>query len=282
MGRELKYVLVREEELKEQGVYMAGARKLLGALRGEGILVISPENGLGRAAEECLLLATSDALIEEAILRDMAVLAFENADYPMESRSKSPVLLQGFEEVDANYIRRIWQRKQGIPWTILVTRRCVVRELELADLDDLFEMYEQPGMTDYIEPLYPRKEEEEYQRAYIRNMYDFYGYGMWVVRERGTDRLIGRAGLEHREIDGTWELELGYAIARPFQRQGYAREVCAAIIEYAWERLEYERLNCLIEPENLVSIGLVEQLGFRSMGRICQDNHVYERYILYP
>ena len=48
---------------------------------------------------------------------------------------------------------------------------------------------------------------------------------MWIVCDRNTGELIGRAGVEHREELGG-ELELGYAIGVPWQRQGYATEVC--------------------------------------------------------
>ncbi len=54
------------------------------------------------------------------------------------------------------------------------------------------------------------EEEREYQQAYIEQMYRFYGYGMWIVCDRNTGELIGRAGVEHREELGG-ELELGYA-----------------------------------------------------------------------
>ena len=66
-------------------------------------------------------------------------------------------------------------------------------------LDALFELYAGKGMTDYMEPLYPYEEEREYQQAYIEQMYRFYGYGMWIVCDRNTGELIGRAGVEHRE-----------------------------------------------------------------------------------
>ena len=279
--KKLKYILVREEELLEDGKFLPGILELFTDLVRNGIEVIAVCDGWQKPKEECILLAATDALLEEGMQHDMAVIAFENGDYPDEKRMLSPVLLQGFEEIDANYIRRVWQRKQGIPWQILSTERCEVWELELSDLDELFELYEQKGMTDYIEPLYPRKEEEEYQRAYIENMYGFYGYGMWMVWEKGTNRLIGRAGLEHREFEGEWELEMGYAIAPKFQRQGYATEICKAIIDYAWENLEYERINCLIEKENQPSLAFMKKLGFAYMGQLLEDGHVYERYALY-
>lgn len=276
----LKYVLVREEELVEGGVILPRLPELFTDMIRNEIEVIDVSDGWQKPKEACLLLAATDALIEEGIRRDVAVIGFENADYPNESRMESPVLLQGFEEIDADYILHIWQRKQGIPWYILSTARCEIWELELANLDDLFDLYGQEGMTDYIEPLYSRPEEEEYQRAYIENMYRFYGYGMWMVWEKETGRLIGRAGLEHRELNGEWELELGYAIAPQFQRQGYATEICEGIMRYAWENLDYERINCLIEPENQPSIAFAEKLGFTYVGQIEENAHVYERYMM--
>lgn len=45
-------------------------------------------------------------------------------------------------------------------------------------------------------------------------MYGMYGFGMWLVKDRDTDKLIGRAGLELRLIDGVEEMELGYIIGK--------------------------------------------------------------------
>ena len=189
------------------------------------------------------------------------------ADGTRENLSKAQIIVQGFEEVDEAFLIRIWQRLHKIPWTIFETPRCYVKEMTLDDLDALYELYSLPGMTDYIEPLYEnRREEQEYERAYIDNMYWFYGYGMWLVFEKGTNRLIGRAGLDNREVDGTIELEMGYAIATPYQHQGYATEVCGMIMEYAAQALDFPRLNCLIRPGNQASIAFVEKLGFHRFG----------------
>jgi len=274
--KNLKYVLIQETELIEKGRYLPGIKELLADMAVHGVKAVSPIEGWKKPEEECILLSSTDLLLQKAKERNMAAIAFENDDYPEEKQTNSPVLLQGFEEIDYNYIERIWQRKQGILQRILETERCYLRELELADLDDLYELYAGKGMTDSIEPLYPRKEEEEYQSAYIQSMYGFYGYGIWLVKERGTDLLIGRTRLEHRELNGKFELELGYAIAVPYQRRGYALEVCRAILDYAWENLGYRQVNCLIEPENIASLGLVKKLGFTYKGRIEQENCCYE------
>lgn len=192
---------------------------------------------------------------------------------------KADMIVEGFDEVDDEFLLRIWQRYYGKPWTILTTERCVVRELELSDLDKLFELYENPKLTEYMEGLYPYEEEKVYQKSYIECMYRFFGYGMWLVFEKKTGKLIGRAGIEHREeLNG--ELELGYAIHPDYQRKGYATEVCRAIIEYAFCELDFEEICCLIEKENLASIHFAEQLGFHFQKEMLLGGKEMFKYVL--
>ena len=101
---------------------------------------------------------------------------------------------------------------------------------------------------------------------------------MWLIREKENGRLIGRAGLENHEYEGKWELELGYLIAKPYQRKGYAYEVCLAILQYAAENLEYETVCCRVEAENLPSVALAEKLGFYRCGVVQENGHCYDRY----
>ncbi len=186
--------------------------------------------------------------------------------------------VEGFDEVDFLFLNRVYQRHHGIPWTILTTERCVVKEFSMEYLDALFELYAGEGMTDYVEPLYPYEKEREYQESYIRYMYGFYGYGMWIVCDRESGKLIGRAGVEHREELGD-ELELGYAIGVDYQKKGYAKEVCTAILAYARDELGYRRVNCLIEHGNQVSVHLAKKLGFAYQGEMPVGEKTMMRYV---
>lgn len=193
--------------------------------------------------------------------------------------SQADILIEGFEEVDYDFLEKIYQRHHGIPWTILETERLIVRELVLSDMDALFELYSYEGMTDYMERLYPYEEEYEYQKAYISNMYRFFGYGMWLVWEKESGKLVGRAGIEHREeLEG--EPELGYAIGTPWQGKGYATEVCRAILAYAWEELGFDEICSLVLPENKASVHLLEKLGFSEEEEVVLDETVYKKYVI--
>lgn len=171
--------------------------------------------------------------------------------------------VESLAELDIEYLERVRRRYNHIPWDIGETDRCLIRELSLSDLPALYELYDKPGMTDFVEPLYDYETELEYQKAYIENMYGFYEYGMWLVFSKETGMLIGRAGLEHNE--------LGYMIAPEFQNQGYATEVCRFIIDYARENTDFEELYCRIDERNTASVRLAKKLGFTNSGNVDDD-----------
>lgn len=190
------------------------------------------------------------------------------------------ILAEGFDEVDLQFLTHVYERKHHLPWTILETARCVVRELTLDDLDDLFHLYEGEGMTEFLDPLYEYEKEKEYQKAYIEHMYRYFGYGMWLVFEKNTQKLIGRIGVEHREELGG-ELELGYVVGTSCQRKGYAFEVCRAVLSYVRDYLEVPYINCLIEKGNTVSEHLAVRLGFLFTEEIKLDGKSMKKYRYY-
>ena len=189
------------------------------------------------------------------------------------------ILVEGFDEVDVQFLDRIMKRAQGLPWITVITERCYLREITTDDLDDLYALYAQPGITDYVEPLYDRPEEEQYTRDYIECMYRFYGYGMWLVYEREHGALIGRAGFSHQDLGDEIVLEMGYIIGVPYQRQGYAMEVCEKLLAFAREHLsDFGSVNCFVEPGNTASLALLRRLEFTSYGTVVISGKEMLRY----
>ena len=79
--------------------------------------------------------------------------------------------VESLAELDIEYLERVRRRYNHIPWDIGETDRCLIRELSLSDLPALYELYDKPGMTDFVEPLYDYETELEYQKAYIAVSY---------------------------------------------------------------------------------------------------------------
>lgn len=274
---------VMEDGLTEllDGLYRYGVQivnlDMFGADNEEKLLTVLNLHSL--TPECCLLLAATDRVLSIIEGMDMAACGYLNPRIPGQKLSAAKVLVESFEEVDFHFLERVYQREHGLPWTAIETRRCFLREITLADLDNLYELYEGKSITQYMEGLYEeRAKEEEYTRAYIENMYYFYGYGMWLAIDKITGKLIGRAGLNCLELHGEPALEMGYVIGEEFQNQGYATELCREIIHFAQKETEFDNLHCLIHKDNGISIHLAENLGFSWQEELKVQGKMLQRY----
>ena len=183
------------------------------------------------------------------------------------------------EDLEPEYIERAYRRLKGLPWNILRTARCLIRETIPEDVESFYQIYSHPAITEYMEGLYPEVEEErQYVRDYIEKVYTFFGFGVWTVIERESGAVIGRAGFSYRE--GFDEPELGFTIGVPWQRRGYAEEVCRAVLAYGWSALEFRQVQALVEPENIPSVRLCEKLGFRKDENVNVGEKEYYRFIV--
>jgi RimJ/RimL family protein N-acetyltransferase len=273
---------VQKEIASEKGLLEWIAREAAGC----GVTCIDVSEGIEAADRcgvrlcDCLYIVTTEAEWELAGKLKIAALPYVPPAQQMKPLHfpGAWIVVEGFDDVDYDFLKKCYQRAHNLPWEILTTERCVLRELTLDDMDALFALYGQPGVTEYMEGLYEREEEERYEQAYIENMYRYYGYGMWLVCKKDTGEIIGRAGLEHRDYHGTAELEMGYLIAPAEQRKGYATEVCRAMMDYARDNLDFLRINCLIQAENMVSKHLVERLGFTFFEKMKENGAEMDRY----
>lgn len=169
--------------------------------------------------------------------------------------------VENLEETDFASLDLAYRRLAGLPWKILTTARCAVRETTVEDVDSFYRIYAEPSITEYMENLpFDRDEEIAYTRDYMEKVYAFYGYGMWTVLEKESGEVIGRAGISWRE--GYDLPELGFVFGVPWQGQGYAYEVCSAILAYAREELLMEQVQALVQPGNGRSLRLCDKLGF--------------------
>lgn len=169
-------------------------------------------------------------------------------------------------DIEYDYICKIYERALGLPWTILTTDRLIIREETTLDVPRLWELYKDESITKYMEPLFsPIEKEIEYTRQYIRNIYGYYGYGIWVMCLKDTGEVIGRVGVEYKSDDNTpgdgLSLEMGFMLGVDYQHKGYATEACSAVVTYAKEELGASHIYAIVHPENEASLRLCRRLG---------------------
>lgn len=177
-----------------------------------------------------------------------------------------PYLAYDLTEIEPKYLEEAYRRQAGIPCDILETERCLVRETTLSDADAFYQIYADPSITAHMEDL-PKDRDafRAWLEGYSRNVYALFEYGIWTVCLKPNFSIIGRAGLNLRE--GFDDPELGFVIAKPFQGQGLALEVCSAILEHARE-IGLPKVIAFSEPENEASVKLLTKLGFTAQGKI--------------
>lgn len=190
-----------------------------------------------------------------------AVLGYRHSQNISEGFAGVKYILESPEGTPPEYFERVFRRYAGLPWSILETEHCYLRESCEEDVEAFYHIYKDPEVTRYTEGLYEHAlSERAYIREYIEKVYAYFEFGIWTVVLKESGEIIGRAGLSVRE--GFEEPELGYVFGVPWQGKGLAKEVCEGILKYAKEELEIMQLQVLIQTGNEASIGLARKLGF--------------------
>jgi ribosomal-protein-alanine N-acetyltransferase len=145
---------------------------------------------------------------------------------------------------------------------ILETDRLVLRHMDPGDLDDLFNLYRDPEIRRYFPEGTLNYEETKEELEWFLNGHPKHPeLGLWATIHKPTNQLIGRCGLLPWVIDGQYEVEVAYMIAKEYWGQGLGTEAAQGILDYGFNELGFARLICLIDHRNLASIRVATKIG---------------------
>ena len=112
------------------------------------------------------LYVTDHGAIAKALLEvQRAVLGYRHSQDMSEGYAGIQYVLESPEGTPAEYFERVFRRYAGLPWSILETEHCYVRESCEEDVEAFYRIYKEPEVTRYTEGLYEHAVSE---RAYIR------------------------------------------------------------------------------------------------------------------
>jgi len=83
-----------------------------------------------------------------------------------------------------------------------------------------------------------------------------------AVRSADTDELLGDLGVHFLGDDGH-QVEIGFTIAPPHQRQGLGTLAVAALLDYLFTVLNKHRVFASVDPRNEASLALLRSVGMR-------------------
>lgn len=99
-----------------------------------------------------------------------------------------------------------------------------------------------------------------------------YGYGMYVLEDRDTGAMNGRAGLKYTVSGDQGAIELAYAFLPDCWGRGYAGEVAASLIEMGFELLPVDVLSAVALRSNVASRRVMEKTGLQYVGETAGDD----------
>ena len=100
---------------------------------------------------------------------------------------------------------------------------------------------------------------------------DAVGWFGWYAVTRDGAVLVGGAGFKGPPRDGA--AETGYSVLPQFQGRGYATEMVATLLRWAFDQPGVSRVVAEVEPTNLASRRVLEKLGFAPAGAGAEPGH---------
>ena len=250
------------------------AAEAVRAFRGYGfesdLWVVESGDVLPDPEYDALYIADAERLLRQLQDLGAASCGYSHSGNGGQAPKRADYILMEPQWVDRDSLVKIWQRQRRLPWTILETARCVVREFVPEDLEAIRALYDEEAERFLEAPSEDTEKERKILEAYIDRVYRLCGYGHWAVISRQTGELIGRIGFSFPDSSAPGpapDASFGYLVRKDMRGKGIAREVCAALIEYGFSQLGFELIGADTALSNTASAKILRSFGFREVAR---------------
>jgi RimJ/RimL family protein N-acetyltransferase len=142
---------------------------------------------------------------------------------------------------------------------MITTARLVLRPLRRDDTEAIHEALGDAEVLRYWSTP-PHRSIDETQRWMEASVLGVETRGAIELAVEHAGAVIGRVGFWRPE-------EIGFFFVRRFWGQGFAREAVRASIDFAFASKTWEEIRADVDPRNLPSLRVLENLGFRQVGR---------------
>ena len=146
---------------------------------------------------------------------------------------------------------------------IVETERLALREMIPADAAFILKLVNDPSWIQFIGDKGIRTIDAA--RSYIiegpMEMYDQFGFGLWLVELKESRIPIGMCGLIKRPaLDA---VDVGFAFLPQYRGHGYALESASATMSHGRKAFGLTQFAAIAAPANNRSVRVLEKLGFK-------------------
>ncbi|GAA0360751.1 GNAT family N-acetyltransferase [Bowmanella denitrificans] len=158
--------------------------------------------------------------------------------------------------------------------TEIESHRLKLRRLQHRDAKALFGIFSDPRvMTYWHTPAWPSV---EYAQNYISDEQVAWDEGKaftFAIEHRHSGEVMGKCLLWHYDAQSR-RAEIGFGLGPDYWGQGYIQEAGMALLQFAFNHLDLNRLEAEIDPDNKASAKALERLGFK------QEGYLRQRWII--
>ncbi|MCL2586075.1 MAG: GNAT family N-acetyltransferase [Streptosporangiales bacterium] len=158
-----------------------------------------------------------------------------------------------------------------------VTSRLLLVPMGPSNADDLRELHADESVAAWYGGPYTA-EEAAGKAAHGAQRWESDGTYRWMARERDGGPVVGRGGVALSHVDNADRYEVSWTVRGQYRGKGYAAEIGAAGLAYAFNDLGASEVVSFAQPGNQGSRAVAESLGMRYDRDIILYDDVYVLY----
>lgn len=170
---------------------------------------------------------------------------------------------------------------------VLYGERIVLRGWSGDDLQPFADLNSDPRVMEHYPAALTRAESDAFVRDRIVAQFAERGFGLWALEVPGVTPFAGYVGLQvpDFEADFTPCVEIGWRLAFPYWRHGYATEGARLALAFGFVEAGLDEIVSFTVPANRRSVAVMERLGMTFSGEFdhprLPPGHGLRRHVLY-
>ncbi len=157
---------------------------------------------------------------------------------------------------------------------LIATERLVLRRFRAEDAGTLADYRSDPEVARYQswDSPFPLLRAETAVANFMASDPDRAGWFQYAIERTEDRRLIGDVAVHLH--DNLMQAEIGFTLATPYQKLGYATEAVRAVLDRLFLQRGLHKVTGECDARNTASAGLLERLGFTREGLLRQQTFI--------
>jgi len=166
------------------------------------------------------------------------------------------------------------------PFPILTTERLTLRQLSIADQQNIFALRSDKEINKYLDRQASKSIEDAVN--FINKVNDNIKKNnsiYWVITLTKTKTFVGTICLFDFSNEKS-SCEIGYELMTKFQRQGIMKEAAEKVIDYAFQALQFQKIVAFTHNANRNSAKLLTKFNFKKSIEVNIENPDFSIFTL--